>query len=163
MTTEINAAQAAQVQAAAGVPVEELREETKQELEALGIVAIEGMTEAEAQIIIEEARAEQEDIAPQQAAGRAEINSDIKNLATIVGISYEDKSPPEEILVAIAEELEAQIDEAEGNPKELSTLMGFYRRLSALDAQLDELQGGQAKLFAAMDLAAKDNREAFGF
>ena len=165
MTTEINATQAAQVKTskAGANTTEELSEETKRQLEALGITATEGMTEAEAQEIIEEAEQERNTNIGVAAPGVTEVSTDIKTFAAVVGLSYEDSATPDEILIAIAEELEAQIDDAENNPQALSTLMGYYHRLSALDAQLDEIQHGESKLFAAMDFMANSNKKEFGF
>lgn len=166
MTTEINATQSAQLKtASAGTgTTEELSEETKRQLEALGITATAGMTEAEAQEMIDEAREEKaENGAAPAAAGATEISYDIKTLASVVGLSYEDTDTPDDILAAIADELEAQIDEAENNPQALSTLMGYYQRLSSLDAQLDEIQHGESKLFAAMDFMANSNKKELGF
>ena len=119
------------------------------------------MTEAEAAEIIE-AKEVQEEPEPQSVMAVA-LNTDIKNLAAVVGLAYESTDTPDEILAAIADELEAQIDEAENNPQALSTLMGYFHQLSSLDAQLDEIKDGETKLFSAMDMMAHKNREEFGF
>jgi len=165
MTTEINATKSSQVKATkVEVKTEELSEETKQQLAALGITAEEGMTEEKAKELIEEARMEEADkLAPEQEAGVMEISADIKNLASVVGLSYEDNATPDDILIAIAEELEAQIDESENNPQALSTLMSYYHTLNSLDAQLDAVYQGESKLFNAMELMAANNRKQFGF
>lgn len=166
MTTEINATQSVQAKKAnAGFnDVEELSDETKNQLEALGITVTAGMTEAEAQELIEESKEESfEKTSVQQKPGAVEISTDIKNLASVIGLSYEDDDTPDEILTRIAEEIEAQIDDAENNPQALSTLMGYYHQLSSLDAQLDAVQSGENKLYAAMDLLANSNRKQFGF
>lgn len=165
MTTEINAANSAQVKtnSIGTAKTEELSDETKRQLEALGISVTTGMTEAEAQELIDEAQEDDELFKAPQAADSFEVSSDIKTLASVVGLSYEDNDSADEILVRIAEELEAQIDDAENNPQALSTLMGYYHKLSDLDAQLDAVQQGQSKLFNAMDLMAANNRKQFGF
>ena len=164
MTTEINAAQAAQLGHANNSRAE-LSEETIKKLQEFGIAATASMTEAEAEEIIkemEDKQEEQENIY-NNALGEKEINNDIKNLASAVGLSCDANEEPEEILVAIAEEIEAQIDDAENNPQALSTLMGYYNKLSVLDAQLEEIHSGAKKLFSAMDVMANKNREEFGF
>lgn len=163
MTTEINAAQTVQLKKN-NAGFDELSDETKRQLEALGITVTAGMSEAEAQEIIEEKMYEnspESSVKPKN--GAIEINSDIKNLAAVVGLSYEDDDTPDEILTRIAEEIEAQIDDAENNPQALSTLMGYYHKLSDLDAQLDALQYGESKIYAAMDLMAASNKKQFGF
>lgn len=91
------------------------------------------------------------------------LNSDIKNLAAVIGLSYENTDTPEEIIAALADELEAQIDESENNPQALSMLMGYYNKLNSLDAQLDKIKHGETKLFSTMDMIAQKNREEFGF
>lgn len=165
MTTEINAAQKVQAQTNVGFEeVEELSNETKRQLETLGITVTAGMTEAEAQELIDEAKEDTFTKLPVQPKnGAVEINTDIKNLANVVGLSYEDDDTPDEILTRIAEEIEAQIDDAENNPQALSTLMGYYHQLSSLDAQLDAIRSGENKIYAAMDLLAHSNRKQFGF
>jgi uncharacterized phage infection (PIP) family protein YhgE len=163
MTTEINAAQAAQLGRANNSPAE-LSEETLRKLQEFGISAAANMTEAEAEEIIQEMEDEQKE--PEKiynTLGEKEINNDIKNLASAVGLRCEANEEPEEILVAIAEEIEAQIDDAENNPQALSTLMGYYNKLSVLDAQLEGIHSGAKKLFSAMDVMANKNREEFGF
>ena len=91
------------------------------------------------------------------------VSNDIKNLAADVGLSYEDTDTPDEIIAAIEDELQAQIDDAENNPQALSTLMGYYGRLNMLDKQLDELYDDAEELFSAMDMLTGKNREEFGF
>ncbi len=68
------------------------------------------------------------------------VDKNIKNLASAIGLSYERTDTPDEILLAIEDELQAQIDEAEENPQELSALMGYYRQLHTLDKILDEIE-----------------------
>ena len=67
------------------------------------------------------------------------LEKDIKNLARTIGLKYESEDSDDEIILAIAEELEAQIDDAEGNPQELSTLMMYMHKLNSLDERLREL------------------------
>ena len=69
-----------------------------------------------------------------------EVSNELKNLAYTVGLKYENDETPDEIILAIEEELEAQIDDAENNPQALSTLMGYYNKLNTLDELLDEIQ-----------------------
>jgi hypothetical protein len=165
MTTEINSAQAAQMSGGIFGANEEISQETREELDALGIAITPGMTETQAREKIEEVRFEDydtEDDTTSQSVGNIELKSDIKNLASAIGISYQDTDTPDEIIIAISEELEAQIDEAENNPQALSTLMGYYRKLSSLDEQLDAVKSGQNKIFDAMDLLSANNRKEFG-
>ncbi len=165
MTTEINSAQAAQMSGGIFGANEEISQETREELDALGIAITPGMTETQAREKIEEVRFEDydtEDDTTSQSVGNIELKSDIKNLASAIGISYQDTDTPDEIIIAISEELEAQIDEAENNPQALSTLMGYYRKLSSLDEQLDAVKSGQNKIFDAMDLLSTNNRKEFG-
>ena len=163
MTSEIKSATAAQSQAITPKTSEtDLSETTRKELEALGIPVTEGMTEAQAREKIQEARAEQAQGIVGGLSGEAEVTSDIKTLAATIGLTIEDDSSAEDILEEIAEELEAQIDEAEGNPQELSTLMGYFRQLSKLDAEYTVIQEGQAKLFNAMELVSRANKQDMG-
>ena len=163
MTSEIKSATAAQSQAIAPKTGEtDLSETTRKELEALGITVTDGMTEAQAQEKIREARAEQAQGVVGGLSGEAEVTSDIKTLAATIGLAVTDDASAEDILEEIADELEAQIDEAEGNPQELSTLMGYFRQLSRLDAEYSDIREGQAKLFNAMELVSRANKQEMG-
>ena len=163
MTSEITSATAAQAQAITSKTSEtDLSETTRKELEALGITVTDGMTEAQAREKIREARAEQAQEIVGGLSGEAEVTSDIKTLAVTIGLTVSDDATAEDILEEIAEELEAQIDEAEGNPQELSTLMGYFRQLSKLDAEYTDIQEGQAKLFNAMELVSRANKQDMG-
>lgn len=162
MTTEVESVSVAKSRARfAQTTTEELSESTKKELQALGITPEEGMTEAQAQAKIQEARMEK--FLNRDTATEVEITSDIKNLAATIGLSIDEGTSTDEILVQIAEELEAQVDEAEGNPQELSALMGYFKQLSNLDAQYSDIQRGQSKLFNAMELISQNNKQEFGF
>ncbi len=163
MTSEIKSATAAQAQAITPKTSEtDLSETTRKELEALGITVTEGMTASQAREKIREVRAEEAQGVVGGLSGEAEVTSDIKTLAATIGLAVADDTSTEDILEEIAEELEAQIDEAEGNPQELSTLMGYFRQLSKLDAEYTVIQEGQAKLFNAMELVSRANKQDMG-
>lgn len=163
---EINAINATEVQTSAvGVQAEEedeLSTATKKELEALGIPVTEGMTEAEAQEKIQEAKLQKQAAVGEDAPSEAEIMADVKTLASQIGVVYSDSDDTEEILANIADELEAQIDEAENNPNELSTLIGYFNKLKDLDTVFDEMQSVQETIYAAMDMVAAKNKKEHG-
>ncbi len=136
MTTEINSVQGAQLSNGILGANAEIDEETRDDIEVLEPIM--------------------------QSEDNIGLQSDIKKLANAVGISYQKEDTPEEILISISEELEAQIDDAEDNPQALSTLMGYYRQLNTLDARLDAIQFGESKIFDAMNLLSQNNRKEFG-
>ncbi len=162
--TQINSINAADTQTAAlGVQAEEedeLSTSTKKELEALGIPVTEGMTESQAQQKIQEARLQkQAEAGIQPDVSEAELMADVKTLAGNIGVAYSESDDTEEILINIANELEAQIDEAENNPQELSTLMGYFNQLKNLDTVFEEMQSVQTAIYAAMDMVAAKNKQ----
>lgn len=163
--TQINSVNAAQTQAAAlGAQEEtdELSASTKKQLEALGITVTDGMTESEAQQKIQQARLERQAQEGAQMPSETELMADIKTLAGQIGVVYSDSDDTEAILASIGEELEAQIDESENNPQELSTLMGYFNQLRTLDTTYDEIQSVQDKIYAAMDLVSQGRKQALG-
>lgn len=165
--TQINSINAADTQTAAlGVQAEEedeLSTSTKKELEALGIPVTEGMTESQAQQKIQEARLQkQAEAGIQPDVSEAELMADVKTLAGNIGVAYSESDDTEEILINIANELEAQIDEAENNPQELSTLMGYFNQLKNLDTVFEEMQSVQTAIYAAMDMVAAKNKQEHG-
>ena len=89
-----------------------------------------------------------------------EVRADLENLAAVIGLSYEKSDTPDEIMMAIEEELQAQIDEAEENPKELSVLMGYYHRLDALDSLLEEIEQTEIEVKSINNLSFQ-KREDF--
>ena len=164
---QINSINAVDTQTAAlGVQAEEedeLSTSTKKELEALGIPVTEGMTEAQAQQKIQEARLQkQAEAGIQPDVSEAELMADVKTLAGNIGVAYSDSDDTEEILINIANELEAQIDDAENNPQELSTLMGYFNQLKNLDTVFEEMQTVQSAIYSAMDLVATKNKQEHG-
>lgn len=163
--TQINSVNSTETQAIAlGAQTEEtdeLSESTKKTLEALGIPVTEGMTEAQAQQKIQEARAEQAQVNGETLT-ETEVMSDVKTLAGQLGVTYSDADDPETIMINIAEELEAQIDEAENNPQELSALMGYFNQLKDLDTTYNDIKDVQNKIFAAMDMVSQKNKQALG-
>lgn len=165
--TQINSINAADTQTAAlGVQAEEedeLSTSTKKELEALGIPVTEGMTESQAQQKIQEARLQkQAEAGMQPDVSEAELMADVRTLAGNIGVAYSESDDTEEILINIANELEAQIDEAENNPQELSTLMGYFNQLKNLDTVFEEMQSVQTAIYAAMDMVATKNKQEHG-
>lgn len=164
--TEINSVNAVQTQTSAlstETDEDELSSATKSELEALGIPITDGMTEAEAQEKIQEAKLEkQAEMGAQPAATETELMADVKTLAGEMGVAYSDTDDTETIITNIAAELEAQIDEAENNPQELSVLVGYFNQLKNLDETFDEIQTVQEKIFAAMNFAATKNKQEHG-
>jgi len=84
------------------------------------------------------------------------ICNDIKTLAKILGLRYDADDSPIEIVLALEDELEAQIDEAEDNPQELSTLMAYLHKVNTLDDRLNEIRevkdviSGVADVFAGL-------------
>ena len=161
---QINSINAADTQTAAlGVQAEEedeLSTSTKKELEALGIPVTERMTESQAQQKIQEARLQkQAEAGIQPDVSEAELMADVKTLAGNIGVAYSESDDTEEILINIANELEAQIDEAENNPQELSTLMGYFNQLKNLDTVFEEMQSVQTAIYAAMDMVAAKNKQ----
>jgi len=164
--TQINSISAAETQTQAlGVQTEEedeLSTATKKELEALGIPVTEGMTEAQAQEKIQEAKLQKQAEMGAEAPTETEVMADVKTLAGQIGVVYSDSDDTETILANIAEELEAQIDEAENNPQELSTLMGYFNQLKSLDTVFDEMQTVQESIYAAMDMVAAKNKQEHG-
>ncbi len=92
-----------------------------------------------------------------------QLENDLQDLAGTIGLSYESTDTPDEIIAAIAEELEAQIDEAETNPQALSTLMGYYHQLNNLDARLEEIKREESILYSSMNMLPRKNEVVFGF
>ena len=91
------------------------------------------------------------------------LENDLQDLADAIGFSYESTETHDEIIAAIAEELEAQIDDAETNPQALSTLMGYYHQLNNLDALLDEIKQEEAKLYSFTEMYSETDSKEFGF
>ena len=89
----------------------------------------------------------------------AEVRATIEDLASVIGLNYNRTDTPDEIMFAIEEELMAQIDEAEENPKELSVLMGYYHRLDALETLLDELEEVESELETFNNLSFQKREE----
>lgn len=166
MTTSISALNAGSSAASeAVVKKSSLSNDTKAELEALGITATDGMTESEAQAKI--AAAQQEQNAQNQGgqqgnSSESEILSDAKSLAAAVGVSVSSDADVSEILDDIGAELEVMLEEAENNPSVLSQLSSYLSQLTYLDDQYDALQSQQSSMYSAMNMISTNNKIALG-
>lgn len=166
MSTSISAVNAGSSAASEAVTKKSsLSNSTKNELEALGITATDGMTESEARQKIAEAREEQnaQNGGEQQGnSSESEILADAKTLAAQVGVSVASDADVSEILDDIGAELEVMLEEAENNPAILSQLSSFLSQLTNLDDQYDSLQGAQSSMYAAMNMVSTNNKIALG-
>lgn len=143
----------------------QLSETTKAQLEALGITASEGMTEAEAQQKIAAAQAEQKQENGEQQQGNSsesEILSDAKSLASQVGVSVASDEDISEILDDIGDRLEVMLEEAENNPSALSSIASYFSQLTSLDDRYDSLQSFENNLYSAMNMVSTNNKIALG-
>ena len=142
-----------------------LSNSTKNELEALGITATDGMTEAEAQEKI--AQAQQEENAEngdeqQGNSSESEILADAKTLAAQVGIPVASDADVSEILDDIGAELETMLEDADGNPAVLSQLSSYLSQLTNLDDQYETLQSAQSSFYSAMNMVSTNNKITLG-
>lgn len=140
---------------------------TKSQLEALGISATDGMTEAEAQAKISQAKQEKDAQNQNQSnqgnnSSETEILADAKSLASSMGISVASDADISEILDDIETELEAMLEEAEGNPAMLSQLSSYLSELTSLDDRYDTLQTAQNSMYSAMNMVSTNNKIALG-
>lgn len=165
MTTSISSVNAGSAAAseAVGKKTSTLSDSTKAELEALGIEETDGMTEAQAQVLIAQAQQQQ---TSQDQGGSQDSESDIlaeaKTLAASVGVAVSDDDDTDEILNAIADELEGMLEEAENNPAVLSQLSSYLSQLTGLDERYDYLESSMASMYAAMEMVSTNNKIAHG-
>lgn len=151
-----------------GIVVEKttLSDSTKSQLEALGIAAADGMTEAEAQAKI--AAAKQEQAAQNQPTGQGvnlseeDLLEEARNLASTVGVPITSDEDLITILDDIGAELEMMLEEAGNNPSVLSTLSSYLSDLTSIDERYDTLQTTLSEVYAAMDMEAANNKLALG-
>lgn len=167
MTTSISAVNAGSSAASEAVTKKSsLSNDTKAKLEALGITATEGMTESEAQAKIAAAEQEQNaqnDGGEQQGnSSEAEIMSDVKTLASKVGVSVASDADVSDILDDIAAELEVMLEDAENNPAVLAQLSTYLSELTSLDDQYQSIQNSQASMYSAMNMISTNNKIALG-
>lgn len=143
----------------------QLSSETKAKLESLGITATDGMTETEAQAKI--AAAEQQENAQNQSgqqenSSERELLSEAKALASSVGVSVSSDADVSEILDDVSAELEAMLEDADGNPSVLSQLSTYLSTLTSLDSRYQTLQNSQASMYSAMNMISTNNKIALG-
>lgn len=166
MTTSINSINAGGNAASETVTKKQsqLSDSTKKELEALGIPATDGMTEAEAQQKITQAKQEKQQQNGQQQgySSEFEIKADAKSLAEELGISVSDDADISDILNEIGTEIEALLDTAENNPSVLSKVCDYFNKLSNLDVEYDNMVALQSNYENAMNMIAENNKIALG-
>ncbi len=139
-----------------------LSQETKSKLEALGIAVTDGMTESQAQAKIAAKEAEQKSDDKQDNPSENEILSDARALASEVGVSVASDDDVNDILDNISSELEAMLEDAEGNPAILAQLSSYLNRLNSLEDRYDNLQTSQNNMYSAMNMISTNNKIALG-
>ncbi len=166
MTTSINSINAGGNAASETVTKKQsqLSDSTKKELEALGIPATDGMTEAEAQQKITQAKQEKHQQNGQQQgySSEFEIKADAKSLAEELGISVSDDAVISDILNEIGTEIEALLDTVENNPSVLSKVCDYFNKLLNLDVEYENMVALQSNYENAMNMIAENNKIALG-
>lgn len=165
MTTSISSVNAGSMAASEALTQKsELSNQTKSQLQALGIEVTDGMTETEAQAKIAQAQSEKQN----QQGGQnnneteSEFLSEAKTLAASVGVSVSNDADVSEILDDIAVELEAMLEEAENNPSILAQLSDYLSQLTSLDSRYNSAQSSRSGMYAAMEMVSTNNKIALG-
>ncbi|MGN0031031.1 MAG: hypothetical protein ACI37Q_03655 [Candidatus Gastranaerophilaceae bacterium] len=162
MTTSVSSVNAGATAASeSSVKKSSLSDSTKSKLAQLGIEETQGMTESEAQSKIR--KAEREKQAREQRedydnASEGEIRTEAKSLATAVGVSLSDDDDISEMLNAIGDKLESQLEEAENNPAVLSQLSVYLSKLKSLDNRYDSI----SNMYSAMNMISTNNKIMHG-
>lgn len=167
MTTSINSVNAGSSAATETIKKKSnLSDNTKKELEALGINATDDMSEAEAQSKISKAKQEKQS-GNQNTKGNEnhsefEVKSDAKNLASKLGLCVSDDADVEDILNDIGYEIEDMLSQAEKNPSILSTISQYLSELVDLDEQYENITTLQRDYNNAMNMIATNNKISLG-
>lgn len=144
----------------------QLSDNTKKELEALGITVTDDMSEYEAQQLVK-ARTEnnQQGTSGQERGNNTteyEVLSSAKTLASSLGISVSDDADVEDVLDDIGAEIEALLESAEGNPSILATVSGYLNELNGLDEEYDNIIALRENYDNAMDMIATNKKLTLG-
>ena len=139
-----------------------LSQETKSRLEALGIAVTDGMTESQAQAKIAAKEAEQKSDNKQDNPSESEVLSEARTLASEVGVQVSSDEDINDILDDIGSELEAMLEDAEGNPAVLAQLSTYLNRLNNLEDKYDNIQTSQNNMYSPMNMISTNNKIALG-
>ncbi len=163
MTTSISAVNAGSSAASEALTKKSnLSSDTKAKLEALGIAVTDGMTESQAKAKIAAKEAEQKQNSGAGNSSESELLSEAKSLAADVGVSVSADADINDILDDIGSELEAMLEDAEGNPSVLAQLSTYLNRLNSLEDRFDNLQTSQNNMYSAMNMISTNNKIALG-
>ncbi len=144
---------------------EELSSSTKMKLEALGIDPSNVTSEAQAQMLINQAEAtkHQQSSEQQQQGGNSseqQLLSEAKQLATAVGASVSSDDSLDDIIDNISEKIQVMM--ASNDPSKVKMAQGYQTQLASISERADSVSNTQQNIFNAMDMISVSNKYALG-
>lgn len=141
----------------------DLSNATKEKLAALGINS-EGMSEAEAQMIIQQSQTEEKSNTGEnkENSTESEILSDAKSLAAKVSVSVSTNDDISDVLDNISTKLESMVEDAKNNPTHLTNVTTHFLELESLDSQYNNMQNSQSNMYAALNMVSSYNKLSHG-
>lgn len=163
--TSISSINSLQAGAISTYKTEELSSTTKLKLEALGIDPSTVTTEAQAQTLIAQAEAakQQNNAGQQQQGGNSseqELLSEVKNLATEVGVTVSSNDSLDDIIDNISKEIQVMLNS--GDQSKISSAQSYQAQLASISGRAEAIQSTQQNIFNAMDMISVSNKYALG-
>lgn len=142
----------------------ELSEETKAKLQALGIDPTTVSSEAEAQSLIGqvESMSKTDQARPQSNSSDQSLLTRAQELAEDVGVKVSQRDTTDEICKKIAEKLEQLAAQYGNDSAMMSTIQDYQRELAGIDSRYSKTIEPDKSIFAAMNVISASNKYALG-
>ena len=143
----------------------DLTEDTKRELESLGISATEDMTESEAQSKIAQAKEEEKAKAEEdipKSSNMPSILNKIKILAEKLGVPYSNNEEVDTVLEKIKYFIYAVRPQIQEDEEQLRLLEDCNNEYINLKAEFETARNFQIEMYNSVDIAATNNKFLLG-
>lgn len=163
--SSINALNAStSISCAYSIKSNQLSEETKAKLQALGINPTTVSSEAEAQSLIAqvEAMSKTDQARPQSNSSDQTLLTRAKDLAEEVGVKVSQTDTTDEICEKIAQKIEQLVAQCGNDSSQMSNIEEYQRELASIDSRYSTKIDSQESIFAAMNMISASNKYALG-
>ena len=140
-----------------------LSDDTKKQLQALGLDPSKYTSEAAAQQAITQAQSQQQEQGAQKSGGSssfASMKSEVQDLASKMGVEVGNNDKIDDILSNISSKIDSLQANAGTDPTKLSDVNGYQAQYSTISAELSQMQA--ARNMTGASALANYNKAALG-
>jgi hypothetical protein len=162
MTDAINAVNSSS-QASSNDSSTAITDDTKKELQALGLDPSKYTTEAQAEQAITQAQSQQQQGAQKSGGSNiGTIKTEVQGLASKMGVSIGTNDKMSDILSKISDKLGDLQSSAGNDPTKLSQFNSYQSQYTSISSELSQMEASRSKITNGLDQMADSNKKALG-